>query len=72
MCTLVLCTQVSEPTGRLARWSLYLQTYDFEITHRNGKKHSNVDLLSRPILMANAVKTKQTVNVLDVSSKNLN
>lgn len=37
-----------EATGKLARWSIYLQNYDFEIIHRQGSKHTNVDLLSRP------------------------
>jgi hypothetical protein len=35
------------PTGRLARWVMKLQAYDFKIIHRAGKKHSNVDSLSR-------------------------
>jgi len=43
--------KINEPTGKLARWSLYLQTYEFEIIHRAGKKHQNVDVLSRPILL---------------------
>ena len=36
-----------EPEGRLARWALKLQAYDFEITHRAGSKHQNADGLSR-------------------------
>jgi hypothetical protein len=35
------------PTGRLARWVMKLQPYDFKIIHRAGKKHTNVDSLSR-------------------------
>jgi len=35
------------PTGRTARWIMKLQMYDFETVHRAGKKHSNVDSLSR-------------------------
>ena len=35
------------PTGRLARWVMRLQAYDFKIVHRAGKKHTNVDSLSR-------------------------
>jgi len=35
------------PTGRTARWIMKLQMYDFETIHRAGKKHSNVDSLSR-------------------------
>ena len=43
---------LNEPTGRLARWSLYLQTFTFEVIHRKGLKHSNVDVLSRPVMLA--------------------
>ena len=38
---------VKDATGRLARWSLLLQQYDFDIVHRRGKEHSNADSLSR-------------------------
>jgi hypothetical protein len=41
---------VRDPTGKLARWSIYLQPYDYTIIHRQGNKHSNVDTLSRPVL----------------------
>lgn len=34
-------------TGRLARWSLLLQAYDFTITHRPGVTNQNADSLSR-------------------------
>ena len=38
---------IKDPTGRLARWSLLLQQYDFEINHRAGKANANADALSR-------------------------
>ena len=38
---------LKDPTGRLARWSLLLQQYDFEIKHRAGKANANADALSR-------------------------
>ena len=40
---------IKEPTGRLARWSIYLQAYQFDILHRPGKKHQNVDAVSRAL-----------------------
>lgn len=39
---------VKDPHGRLARWGLYLQTFDFKIIYRRGVDHGNVDALSRP------------------------
>ena len=59
---------INDPTGRLARWSLYLQAYDFEIIHRKGKKHSNVDALSRPVLIGEKVKD---ILPEDISPKSL-
>ena len=38
---------VKDPTGRLARWALQLQQYDFEILHRPGSSNGNADALSR-------------------------
>ncbi|GBO01646.1 Retrovirus-related Pol polyprotein from transposon 297 [Araneus ventricosus] len=36
-----------EPEGQIARWIQRLQEYDFEIQHRKGTSHGNVDALSR-------------------------
>ena len=38
---------ISDPSGRLARWSLLVQQYDFDIQHRPGVVHGNADALSR-------------------------
>lgn len=37
---------INDPSGRLARWSLLVQQYDFEIQHRPGTAHANADALS--------------------------
>ena len=38
---------MQEPSGIIQRWLHTLSTYQFEIEHRAGKKHSNADGLSR-------------------------
>ena len=53
---------VKDPSGRLARRSLYLQIYEFEIIHRKGTKHTNVDALSRPVLMVGETEWKENEN----------
>ena len=35
------------PSGRRTRWIMYLQQFEFEITHRPGKENKNADALSR-------------------------
>jgi hypothetical protein len=65
---------INDPTGRLARWAIYIQAYTFDIIHRPGKKHANVDILSRQVLLAyeaNAVDNLETVEVEDSQEKTL-
>lgn len=47
--SLIWLHNLKEPTGRLARWTLRLQEFDFKIVHRRGKEHVVPDLLSRAI-----------------------
>ena len=58
--------KINDPTGRLARWSIYLQAYEFDIVHRRGRIHSNVDAVSRPVLLTEIKGEEETE---DVSSK---
>ena len=39
--------RIKDPIGRLARWSLELQSYDFEIRYRKGANNEVADTLSR-------------------------
>lgn len=38
---------ISDPIGRLARCSLLLQQYDFEVKHHSGTANANADALYR-------------------------
>ena len=52
---------IKDPTGKLARWSIYLQAYEFNIIHRRGRVHSNVDTLSRPVLFSSVAFNSSNV-----------
>lgn len=57
--SLVWLQNLKDPTGRLARWSLRLQQYDFKIVHRPGKHMVVSDTLSRSLpVMEEVVMTK--------------
>ena len=61
---------VKDPTGRLARWSLYLQQHDFDIQYRAGKKNANADGLSRrPYIAALDLPGLQTAKIFDMQRK---
>lgn len=50
--------KIKEPSGRLARWSIYLQAFQFDIVYRKGVSHANANALSRPALSIEIVEDK--------------
>ena len=57
--------QLKEPEGRLARWALKLQGYNFTILHRAGAQHQNADGLSRmPILALHPAEADRLYELL--------
>lgn len=59
-----------DPQGRLARWALRLQPYDFELIHRKGKEHVVPDFLSRSVLLPASIAAVDLseASLVDLSS----
>ena len=61
---------LKDPDGRLARWAIKFQAYDFEIEHRPGSKHINADSLSRlPVVAIIDSKNEHLFNLIAEPSK---
>lgn len=58
-------------SGRLARWSLKLQSFDFQIDHRKGKLHVVPDALSRVFVEALGEHGKTDLEI-DLNSPDFN
>ncbi len=57
---------IKEPTGRLMRWSLWLQQFDMTIGYRTGKTNQNADCLSRtPINVVDTVGANESTTTFD-------
>lgn len=71
--SLVWLNNLQQPTGRLCRWAVKLQQYDFEIIHRKGKEHIVPDTLSRsvPLIDEIMVSTPSSeIRILPVADNN--
>lgn len=58
--SLLWLRNLKDPTGRLGRWALRLQPYDFTLKHRKGKFMVVADALSRAILSVDTVQVEDT------------
>lgn len=66
---------LKNPQGRLGRWALRLQAYDFNIIHRPGKEHKVPDCLSRQLkldMLNIKLDTGKTDNWIEKMKKNIN
>lgn len=65
--SLVWLNRLQSPSGRLARWAVKLQQYDYEIIHRKGKDHVVPDTLSRSVPVADsAAMVSNNLNILGI------
>ncbi len=53
-----------EAKGRLARWIIDLQEFDFSVVHRAGRIHNNADALSR-LVPTNSSNSTTSIHVQD-------
>ena len=61
---------LKDPDGRLARWAIKFQAYNFEIEHRPGSKHINADSLSRlPVVALIDSENEHLFNLIAEPSK---
>lgn len=49
---LIYLKELKNPTGRMARWRVEVESFDFKITHRAGKLMTVADALSRAPLLS--------------------
>jgi hypothetical protein len=63
-----LITVKNHQCARLTRWVLKLSEYEFEIIHKPGKKHVNVDVLSQHIATVHSFQENaETTDELDLT-----
>jgi hypothetical protein len=67
---LVKFKEMKDTNPMLERWSIKLSEYDYNVTHRAGKNHSNVDCLSRDVLETLVANFIVNVGEMETEEKN--
>lgn len=66
--SLLWLQQLKDLNGRLARWAVKLQQFDFKLVHRKGKDHVVPDALSRSVPVIDVINENADHVVIDVDS----
>lgn len=63
--SLLWLENLKDPQGRLGRWALRLQQFDYEVIHRRGKDHVLPDALSRCVPADTEINTIEITDIKD-------
>lgn len=66
--SLLWLQNLKDLNGRLARWAVKLQQYDFKLVHRKGKEHVVPDALSRSVPIIDAIDEKDDKGNFDLDN----
>lgn len=69
--SLVWLNNLKDPQGRLARWALRVQAFDFELVHRKGKDNIVPDLLSRALPSKESENTENAICSVEVAENDI-
>lgn len=67
--SLIWLNAMKEPKGRLARWILRLQQFDFDIIHRRGVDNIVPDVLSRAVPEINPISENCEISTANIKDK---
>jgi len=59
-----------EPMAQLARWLVFIEQFDFDVLHRQGARHDNVDGLSRKPMEADEESFLVQQGIGDAEARN--